>query len=260
MIEPRMQRENREGVLRQARDSREQPLQYYDDLGFTATEEQYQGILDDEASFQGAMGDAQSEVDSATTALEDATGEAYATLGTPQSMAATAWEDDKTNWIPVNVYNGDNLESTYMVHRDVASRLQGEAFTGAEGSYESHFFDKDHNVVDGDLSTATTMNVDVTPVGVGNAYGAELHSMLNDVTAQYRDSFMANALNNATDTYNTGISQIRSANASAYERLDEAQGTLDGYQVDRDAMYGAEEARYNQRIEAMREMFSGVEV
>jgi len=265
--ETRMSRESRTtgntGVLdqmRAVRESRKDPRQYYEEYGFSATPEQYEGMQASDKEFSGAVGDAQGMLDTASGDLDTAIKSAYDTLGTPESMANTAWEKDKSNWIPVAVYNKNKLEATYMLPRDIAGNLKAEVFTGEEGKYESHFFNNEGGVMDDDIGSATRLHVDVTPVGIGSAYGKELHEALSGTVSSYESAFMTNALDQATGVYQQGVKDIRGAYGTALGDLNEQQGILTGYETDRAAKYGAERTRYSDRLKTMQKLFGNISV
>jgi len=279
MIDAREARASR-GVLNEQRAergkhvSRGQYLNYYDDLGFSSTEEGHKGIMEDERVFQGnvkeqrgSIDKSQASVNTARASADSQYHSAYKDLSSQKfqpldakSTANTVWS--KAEKFPVRVVKGNTIEHTYYLSPSQAHEVASK-WNGGEGNYYSGF-------VDGGRS----LNVDISRSGGGHV----AHTTLGTAQDSYKSGVYTSAYNEVAkvNTANQKIfnTQMKSAYgtledsyAEANKSLAESQGLVNKATGDlrvvtdkREAEWKMLRGDYQNKLSNMREIFGALSI
>lgn len=274
MVMARESREDRGGVLREAREphaDRGSLLNYYDDLGFSSTEEGAESIRADEESFQSEVGEkrgileeqessintAQSKLNSSYSSNLKTLNKQLADIGTPTEMVNEAWSS--TPKIGVRVLNSNSqIEQTYYLPKDYVKELDSKL--GSTG-YAKAWVDngKNYNIV---------------AWGGATSPGGSLHESLNSAASSYKSQFKTQAYKDAEKVhsaaqsqYNTALSSLNSSKAESQGTIDTAWGEYNEGKTYVDTAVGSREAEwtmlrddYQNKLQTMRDIFGAISV
>jgi len=155
-----------------------------------------------------------SEHDKAEGKLSSALGKLKDFEGKNIKDIDSVWGQARDKFTTVNIYNGDNLESSYRLPKDIVDNLhggQGGALNSGDGTYT------------GNWKGDNRYNVDVTVRGTDEARGKELHQMFGNAQAEVKTQFY--------DAYgkkiNDNNARIREATADARSQIQGQQDILD---------------------------------
>jgi len=149
---------------------------FRDDYGFALTQEGYEKLNIDQADFKGKYDTALASIDTAESQL-------------PKQTTDKAWGDYKKSWFPVRVVNGNNVEQTYMVPFEAIDAMNTETFNQGDGSFVGYWFNKEGQAVASHADGGVYYNVDVTPRGISDSYGKELHESIGGIEPELKDKF-----------------------------------------------------------------------
>lgn len=278
----------REDDLRNNR--RDNLTQFYDDLGFSATEEQYKGYMEDEANYQEQIAKQQGVVDTAQSEYDtykaeyDANvatlSEAQSSLPTLDAAVNESWNDYKSNFVAVNVITADGIttdsnlakyggtvEKTYYLPKESAESITNQSGFGSSWTDNGSLNVWMRGAVGSSSHTADDDSYNDSKKTSNNSY---LHTALSkgvsSVESAYKDQAaieLASSIEKANATYNESAANL-SADAGAlsnyYNELTTAQSTVDTNIAQREAAWQELSDNYTERAEKMQSIFEDFHV
>jgi len=148
----------------------------------------------------------------------------------------SVWGQARDQFTTIGIYNGDKLEGTYRLPKDIVDKLhggEGGALNSGDGTYT------------GNWKGDNRYNVDVTVRGIDEARGKELHQLFGNAQSEVKTQFY--------DAYgkkiNDNNARIRAATADARSQIKGHQDTIDAYRnLTADAL--AQKQKHYQDIKA----------
>jgi len=231
--------------------SRGQFVNYYKDLGFSATAEGAKAVRADEAKFQSDMKSQKAKVASAQTEWDKANAELQMAKGKiPDSVSqalGSAYNKYASGFVNVNVVDpsGTKIEQTYRLPKEVANNL------AATKGLATAWVDNGKN-----------FNVS-TRVEGGAIRGKEIHEeMANAVVGVKNNFYEANrdSIAKQLGIANKSVSQAESNLAARQAEIGQANTMLQGTQAQRDKMWSDLRGDYQNKLSTMAEVFNNFKV
>lgn len=220
-------------------------MNFYDDLGFSASQEGAERIREDEKGFQsgmkesrGLISDAQKQVDKDNAALA----EAAASVPDFNSALNDGWKDATSDWHQIIVGSPDGIEGTYKLPAQTVPDLMGMGFEVVKIS--------DHRW-------------GVSPVIDGKVVGNTLHSTLNNTYNGLYNGYVKDAtplIQKNLAASNEQLAGYRTNIEASQGEVDAATSVLQGQQTSRDKMWSDARGDYQKKLDTMDAIFNKFEV
>lgn len=194
-------------------------VNWYDDLGISATRPAADQIRTEEAAFKGKVAEQESRIAAARSQLDSAKGELASGYRELEGQSANlpdlgdatneSWNTYKSTLTPVRVIGrGDSIEATYYLPRETADNLMGQ-----RGIFASY--------VDG----GAYMNV------MAKDYrNQELHDPLREAAASLEAQYRTKAQEQIAGQLGDAQGQFNESMNNAYGQLGEAGARVQGYE------------------------------
>jgi len=225
--------------------SRGQFVNYYEDLGFSATPEGAKQIRADEAKFQSNIKESQSDINAAQKEVDAANArldaEAAKLPGFDDALA-TGWKEAQGGFVTIFVGTPGNIEGKYKLPKESVPNLVGSGF---------------------EVVNLGTGKWGVSPTIQGRTVGAELHQTLQNS----RDSVYNQYVKEATPVIKRTLAENSSALqgfrdevAGHQGQVDAAQSVLKGNVAAREQMWADEQGKYQGKLDTMNTIFKSLTV
>jgi hypothetical protein len=227
-------------------------INYYEDIGASTTEEGHKVWKAKDEEFQGQIGKAKQGISEAQGKYDEALREHNsATSGLPglDSALDAAWRKTESSFVPIRVVDGNKVEATYMLPREVADNFPTEAYHA--------------NWVDG----GKYFNIDVDAKGGGGKRGAELHDSLANAYANMKTDFYEQAapklqqqLGSAQGQFNTAMAANQGALDSYAAEIQANKEFISGTEAEAERQKQKIRDQYQKRLATLKEIFGGFKI
>lgn len=203
-------------------------INYYDDLGFSTTQEHADILKQEEANFQSSAADYQNQLDTNTSDLNTKyqtklgkIDEAYASLD-PVKILDNLWKETSSDFININVVKQDGkggyiTEGTYHLPRATAEDLAKKKGVATNWDDEGNFY------------------VDVKTAKGGRYIGQELHEGFSQGEKDIYQQWYTQAAPLVMSQVREGKGVLAGANAQLNEQYTTSAGSLGQSQITLDS-------------------------